>query len=101
MKTYIARRDRGLPLRFSGEIIGFSEDDRFILVLYRTEGGQYVGEKITLPSGRSSCEKHKAAILKTPAEIKAFFGHSPLAGELYCTASVDSLPHTETFQDIA
>ena len=42
MKTFVVQRDRKLPLRFVGDMAGFVEDATAILILYKTEGGQYV-----------------------------------------------------------
>jgi hypothetical protein len=100
MKTYVVERDGTLPLRFSGEMIGFAEDDRSILALYRTQAGQYVCEKIALPTARSPNEKRKANVSKTRRKIKEFFGASALAGALYTMAHVDHLPQEEAFEDI-
>jgi len=100
MKTYVVERDGKLPLRFTGEMIGFAEDERFLLALYQTQAGQYVCEKITHPSARAPQEKHKADVCKSRQKIKEFFGASPLAGALYTMALVDSLPQEEQFEDI-
>lgn len=101
MKICIVERDGKLPLRFTGEMIGFAEDSRVLLALYRTQAGQYVCERIALPSNLSPREKHKADVCKTRQKIKEFFGNSALAASLYRMAYVDSLPQDEVFEDIS
>ena len=100
MKTYVAHRSRGLPLKFTGEIIGFAEDHIFILVLYRTAGGQYVCERITAPNGRSPSQKHHAITCKDREKIRSFFGESKLAATLYTMARIDTLPEVCAYKEI-
>lgn len=92
MKDYLLYSEEGPDLQFKGqEVASVSSNDyhdvrrpRWTeLVLYRTEGGNYISENI----GKSSVpgEVDRATVKKTPTQddVKEFFGDKWLAKYLY------------------
>jgi hypothetical protein len=95
-KTYIVNAGSKGEVRFSGAIIAFAEKDTrgtdeygspsgllTTLILYRTQGGKFVCERIAQSAKHGVADRLSGAVCDTSNQVRRFFGQGILANELY------------------
>lgn len=110
MQEFEIARDNGAALAFNGELIAIVESNPNIaygssysgqtgrwqvLVLYRTEGGKFICERINRTQWQGERDTHAAKVCLNHGEVVDFFGHSWLAKDLYSEAGINAAERIE------
>lgn len=84
----------GRPVKFKGELVATDRTEigtgRFIkLALYKTSGGNFVGQKILITQWQGEKDQHFVELCKDIESVIAFFGLGDQAKEIYAEADID------------
>ena len=99
VKTIVLENDKNPDVEFVGEQIAFSSSKTIDgarsqrwheLRLFKTEGGKYVCQQVGRTIWQGETDRFSVAVCDTDEEVKAFFGYSQEAKDLYYDANISA-----------
>ncbi|MDR6820227.1 hypothetical protein J2X76_005424 [Neorhizobium sp. 2083] len=106
VKQTIVKRDGDRDIKFIGELLAEADNiDSLVysnsgnswteLRLYRMKGGKYVCQRVERNSWSNVQNEYEACVCEDVDRVVDFFGHGPLAKELFRAAEISAVLEVE------